>query len=143
MEERIKLKVLPVVKAYPEPSAKYGTTVCVAGVTIPEGRWVRLYPIRYTELPGDKRFKKYQLIEVAVAKSNDPRPESYRIDENSMRILGEPVGTGDNWSERKRLLGPAVSPSLCDLQQLQRLDRRSLGMIRVREVTDFHTVEAD
>lgn len=142
--ERVKLKVLPVVKAYPEPSFKYGTTVCVAGVTVPEGHWVRLYPIRFTELPKDQRFKKYQLIEaVAVKSEKDSRPESYRVEEETIRVLGEPVGTGGAWSERKRLLSDAPIVSLCELQRMQKVDRTSLGMIRVREVTHFRTVPAD
>lgn len=144
MVERVKLKVLPVVKAYPEPSATYGTTVCVAGVTIPEGRWVRLYPIRFTELPEQQRFKKYQVFEATAVKSEkDSRPESYRIDEETIQILGDPIGTGDGWSERKRLLENAPVVSFCELQRMQKRDRTSLGMIKVREVTHFRTVPAD
>ena len=144
MAERMKLRVLPVVKAYPEPSEKYGATVCVVGVTVPEGRWVRLYPIRFMELPKDKRFKKYQIIEAVVAKShNDPRPETYQINEETIQVVGQPIGTGGNWSERKRLLADASVVSLCELQRLQKVERASLGMVRVREVTRFRTVEAD
>lgn len=144
MLERTNLRVLPVVKAYPEPSGKYGTTVCVAGVTVPEGRWVRLYPVRFTELTEDKRFKKYQIIDVMATRSeNDSRPESYKVDEDSIRVVGQPIGTGGNWSERKRLLAAAPFRSLCELQRLQKAERASLGMIRVREVTKFRTVEAD
>lgn len=140
----MKLRVLPVVKAYPEPSRKYGTTVCVAGVTVPEGRWVRLYPIRFTELTEDKRFKKYQLIEVVAARSeNDSRPESYQVDEETIQVADQPIGPGGNWSERKRLLAAAPVVSLCELQRLQKAERTSLGMIRVREVTKFRTVEAN
>ncbi len=139
-----KLTVLPVVKAYPEPSKKYGTTVCVAAVTIPEGRWVRLYPVRFPHLALHKRFKKYQIFEADAAKAErDTRPESYRIDEDSIRIVGEPIGTAHGWSERKRLLAAAPVSSLCELQRLRKVSGKSLGMIRVREVTGFDVVEAD
>lgn len=138
------LRVLPVVKAYPEPSEKYGTTVCVAGVTVPEGLWVRLYPVRFMQLNENQRFKKYQIFEVVATKSEkDFRPESYRVDEETIRVVGQPVGSGGNWSERKRLLAKAPVVSLCELQRLQRTDHTSLGMIRVREITRFRTVEAD
>lgn len=144
MAERTKLRVLPVVKAYPEPSRKYGTTVCVAGVTVPEGKWVRLYPIRFTELSEDRRFKKYQIFEVVAAKSeNDSRPESFQVDEDTISVAGQPVGPGGNWSERKRLLAAAPVVSLCELQLLRKAERASLGMIRVREVTNFRIVEAN
>jgi hypothetical protein len=138
------LEVLPVVKAYPEASKKYRTTVCVAAVTIPEGRWVRLYPVRFTAYSEEKQFKKYQPFEVrAVRNESDPRPESYRIDEDTIRITGPIVDTKDDWSERKRLLYGARVSSLCELQRLQKVERKSLGMIRVGQVTGFRTVEAD
>lgn len=38
-------------------------------------------------------------------------------------------------------MAPVVS--LCELQRLQRVDRTSLGMIRVRDVKGFRTVEAN
>lgn len=85
MVEERKLRVLPIVKAYPEPSEKYGTTVCVVGVTIPDGSWIRLYPIRFMQLNESQRFKKYQIIDVVATKSQkDSRPESYRVDEKSI-----------------------------------------------------------
>ena len=138
------LEVLPVVKAFPEASRKYKTTVCVAAVTIPDGRWVRLYPIRFTSYSEEKRFKKYQPFEVrATRNASDSRPESYRIDEDTIRISGPVVDTKDDWSERKRLLYGARVSSLCELQRLQKVERKSLGMIKVDRVTGFRTVEAD
>lgn len=138
------LRVLPVVKAYPEASKKYRTTVCVAAVTIPDGRWVRLYPIRFTAYTAGKQFKKYQPFEVRAARNeSDSRPESYRIDEDTIRIIGPVVDTKDDWSERKRLLHDARVSSLCELQRRQRVERKSLGMIRVDRVTGFRTIEAD
>ncbi len=136
--------MLPVVKAYPEPSKKYGTTVCVAAVTVPEGRWIRLYPMRLTHYLEEKRFKKYQMFDVLAQKDHkDPRPESYRVDEDTIKLVGKPVGTSHGWSERKRLLADAPVSSLCELQRLRKVGGRSLGMIRIGEITGFDTVEAD
>jgi hypothetical protein len=143
VEERVRLNVLPIVKAYPEPSTTYGSTVCVAGVTIPEGQWVRLYPVRFSELSSGG-FSKYQPIEVtAVKSSKDYRPESYRVDEGSISVVRETVNTKNAWAERKRLLAEAPFASLCELQRAQKQDGSSLGMIRVKEVKGFRTVEAD
>lgn len=53
------------------------------------------------------------------------------------------MDTKDGWSERKRLLYDARVASLCELQRLQKITGKSLGMIRVGKVTGFRTVEAD
>jgi hypothetical protein len=40
----------------------------------------RLFPVPYRFLDADKRFAKYQRIEVDVIRaSQDPRPESYNL----------------------------------------------------------------
>jgi hypothetical protein len=63
---------------YPIPSAKYGELVCTAGVT-ESGDFVRLYPIRYRDLPLAQQYKKYQWIEVDVERHrSDSRKESSR-----------------------------------------------------------------
>jgi hypothetical protein len=143
MAEWETIRVLPVVKAYPEASKKYKTTICVAAVTIPDGRWVRLYPIRFTAYPPEKRFKKYQPFEVSAVRNHvDKRPESYRIDEGTIRILGPVVDTKNDWAERKRLLYGGRVASFCELQRLQKVEKKSLGMVRVGKVTRFRTVDA-
>jgi len=144
VEEKVKLRVLVIVKAYPEPSITHGSTVCVAGVTVPEGRWVRLYPVRYVRLPKDRQFAKYQPIDVDTVKAEkDPRPESYRVDEESIRLVGDPIETKRGWAERKMHLANATFSSLCELQRVQRVEGASLGMVRAREVLGFRRVEAD
>lgn len=54
-----KKTVLVTVKAYPNPSRKYGETVCYAGVDLSTGEWIRLFPIPFkcdgvAECPGHK-----------------------------------------------------------------------------------------
>ena len=72
--------MLVTVKAYPQLSARYGETICVAGVRTdtPGPAWVRLYPVVYRDLHYDLRFAKYQRITLEVSGANDPRPESLR-----------------------------------------------------------------
>jgi hypothetical protein len=80
-------KTLVLVKALPEESSQYGETVCCAGLT-PEGEWRRQFPIRYRNLSS--KFKRWQWIEYNWrAPKNDPRPESRRVQEGSIVIVGE------------------------------------------------------
>jgi len=129
--------VLITVKTYPQPSHKYGETVCVAGVDIDTHMWLRLYPVPFRDLPAYSQFKKYTVVSVAVEKHRrDPRPESYRPDWDSF----EPqrwLPTKDRWRHRLEMLAPALAPSMCAIQQRCDCDRTSLGGFRPAEVTDF------
>ena len=99
-------QVLITVKAYPNPSRKYGETVCVAGVDISTHKWIRLYPIPYRDLDNEKKFAKYSLIEVKVRKAmDDTRPESYKVDADSIKILYQ-LDSKNNWGKRKPLILP-------------------------------------
>ncbi len=97
------MKLLITVKTYPIPSAKYDELVCTAGVR-EDGTFVRLYPINFRDLPYSQQYRKYQWINVEVAKhaGRDVRKESYRPDTTTIQILGEPIATGrsGDWSER-------------------------------------------
>ena len=57
-------RVLVTVKAYPEISAKHGETVCVAGIDVDTGYWMRLYPVPFRDLEAYRKFEKYSIIEV-------------------------------------------------------------------------------
>ncbi len=59
-----KLKVLITVKTYPLPSEGYQELVCTAGV-LPDGSFIRLYPIDYRYRPYWQWYKKYQWVEVS------------------------------------------------------------------------------
>jgi hypothetical protein len=81
-----KRKVLITVRTYPVPSRKSVEVSCTAGIT-DDNKWIRLFPIQYRFLDYDKRFRKYQCIEASVTKSlSDTRPESYKIDPDTIRI---------------------------------------------------------
>src|SRR5947209_14202160 len=73
-------KILIWGKTYPELSIKHLETVCTGGVT-EDGCPIRLYPIPYRYLGGEEQFRQYQWITARVARNYaDPRPESHRID---------------------------------------------------------------
>src|SRR5574337_581193 len=127
-------QVLITVKAYPNPSKKYGETVCVAGVDINTHQWIRLYPIPYRDLDNDKKFEKYSILEVKVRKAtDDTRPESYKVDTDSIKILDK-LDSKNNWEKRKPFLLPTTSPSFCSILEDSQTSKKSLGMFKPAKV---------
>ncbi len=105
------------------------------------GRLIRLYPISFRYLLGEHQFKKYQWVQAKIKKNpTDGRPESYKIQNDSIRPLGM-VDTKNDWSVRKRLILSQtnnVFGSLEDLQDSQLAQGTSLGIIKPREIRGFH-----
>jgi hypothetical protein len=121
-------RALILVKAFPQPSQKYEETVCVAGLT-PEGRFVRLYPIRYRHLPVEKRFDRWDVIEYEAERPHkDHRPESRHVNEDTLEI----VQHRDQWTaeERVAMWAPHVSASLIELRAQNLSDQRTLGVVK-------------
>ena len=115
------------VKAYPQPSQSYEETVCCAGITEDGKQLLRLYPIRYRRLNKVHQFKRFDLVEMAVYKSEDSRPESYKVVEDSCRVLARDPLSPD---AKVKLWTPFIVPSLETLQNEQQINGRSLGIIR-------------
>lgn len=131
-----RLRILVTVKAAPNPSEKYGETVCVAGIRAELVRpgWVRLYPINFRELTPDASFRKYDIISVdAVPAVRDQRRESWqpRMD-TLVRERHVPP-----WRHRRQWLDPYVQESMCNIYRStrERPDAKSLALIRPREVS--------
>lgn len=134
-----KLKVLITVKTYPIPSKKYDELVCTAGVT-ESGDFIRLYPINFRELPYSRQYKKYQWIELLAEKhrGRDMRKESYRPDNDSIRLIGEPIpSTPGNWAERAKYVLAGKAGSMEDLCSRQEHDHTSLGIFKPKEIKDL------
>ena len=134
-----KQSILILAKTYPEISKKYTETVCTAGLHKDTKKLVRLYPIRYRYLCGENQFKKYQWIKADIEKArSDARPESYNIVENSIEI-GNLIGTGDNWDERKKWIinENTVFNSVEDLLIAQKQSKTSLGIIKPKKNIRF------
>lgn len=128
-------EVLITVKTYPNPSTKYGETVCCAGIDLHTNKWIRLYPVTFRDLDNSKKFKKYTIIEVRCEKAkNDKRIESYRIDVDSIKII-KLLDTKKKWESRKELVMPTISPSFCYILSAIEQDK-SLGMFKPCEI-DF------
>jgi hypothetical protein len=58
--------VFVTVKAYPAVGRKHGEAVCVAGIDVDPGRWIRLFPVPFRDLPNPNRFEKYETISMRV-----------------------------------------------------------------------------
>ena len=144
-------KVLMVVKTYPTPSRNYGETVCTAGIDTDTGEWVRIYPYPFRTAEDYSKFKKYEIFEFNLVKSDarDKRPESFRlIETTSARKINEAIPTKGNWQARLQYLLPTSFPSVQALQnQIYDADTdnfgRSLGLIQVRAGSAGVTFEAD
>lgn len=128
-------QVLVLVKATPQPSRQYGDTVCVAGVDMRSAtpRWVRLYPVPFRYLEGDRQFKKYDIVSVRTREAGaDKRPESRKIDAATIEVVQHLNG----WRRRSPWIEPLVEPSMCELVAATRADinAQSLAPIRPADV---------
>lgn len=139
MRKKQKLKILITVKTYPIPSATYDELVCTAGVT-ESGRFVRLYPINFRDLPFSQQYKKYQWIEVMAEKhqGRDVRKESYRPDSDTIQLIGEPIRSNPgNWAERARYALARKARSMEELNLQREADRTSLGIFRPKAIHEL------
>ena len=140
-----KTEVLITVMTYPHPSQRYQELVCTAGIT-KDGEWVRLYPIDYRYLPSHQQFHKYQWIEVELAErgqGNDPRKESRRPSLNSIRLLGEPLDTQNNWEHRHQIVEKLPVHTVNELKTLYNQDKTSLGVVHPAHVLDLKIEKSD
>ena len=126
-------QVLITVKAPPNPSKKYQEANCCAGIDLETGKWIRLYPIPFRLLDSDKQFPKYSIISVNCQRPlRDKRLESYKVDQDSIRIIRH-LDTKDEWSERKKIILPTLSASFCLILEDVSL-KKSLGVFKPVEV---------
>ena len=124
--QRTRVRVL--VKAFPQHSQKYEETVCCAGIT-DESRLIRLFPITYRRLAPEHQFDRFDLIEATLTKaSSDARPESFRVDHDSIRVIERGAKLSDE--SKVQLWQPHIAASLEALHQENKATERSLGIIQ-------------
>lgn len=127
-------QILITIKTYPTPSKKYEETVCVAGISLKTKQLIRLYPIHFRDLDQNQKFAKYNVIEANIAKTaKDHRPESYRINADSIRIVDE-IDTRDGWKKRKEIVLPVLDKSMCEIIKQQTITNKSLGLIKPERI---------
>jgi hypothetical protein len=125
----IDCRVTILVKALPQPSRKYGETVCCAGVR-PDGFWKRLYPVRYRHLAGETAFSRWDVVRFRYRPPRqDKRAESCNVEEDSIEIIGEMPR-----KERSRLLDPLILASVGEASRRG----QSLALIRPIGARFFH-----
>jgi hypothetical protein len=128
-------RILILVKATPQPSRQYGDTVCVAGVDMKVAdapRWLRLFPVPFRYMEGQRQFRKYDVVSVRTRDAGgDKRPESRKIDASTIKIAQHV----NEWSRRAAWVEPLAGPSMCQMLAATRTDinAKSLGAIRPTE----------
>lgn len=127
-------KALIVVRTYPVPAMRGVEVSCTAAIT-DEGKWLRFHPVPYRFLDPDQRFRKYQWVQVRISKGSDPRPKSYKLSPGSLQVLSRPLPSSENWRQRKNVVLPLRSPSLCALRRAHDENGSpTLGLFRPRTI---------
>ena len=141
-----KRKIFITVKTYPTLSRKYDELVCTAGI-LDDGSWARIYPLPFRKLDYEKRYQKYQWLEIKLQKNlSDTRPETYKVvDRNQIRPTGEPFGTKNGWQERKRIIFEKnqVYRDLTDLIERAHKNELSLAIFKPKKIIEFIVKETE
>lgn len=132
----INAKVCIVVKTYPTPARNGVEVSCTAAIT-EDGKWLRLFPVPFRFLSQDKRFSKYQWVQLRIAKSSDARPESHKIDIDSIKVVSnQPLPTDSKWQARKDVVGPLIAKSYCALKAQRDTDGHpTLGIFKPKSIS--------
>jgi hypothetical protein len=128
-------EILILAKTYPTPSTQYRETTCVAGLT-EKGKLRRLFPVPYRFLTPNAKFEKWEWMKASVATTpNDRRPESRRIDADSIQLLDKKIGTEDGWWDRRQLIEPHVVEDFTQLEARRKRSDETLGFLRPKAIT--------
>lgn len=101
--------------------------MCCAGIDL-YGRWLRLYPVSFRFLDAHQKFGRWDRVRFKWRRpKDDPRPESYRVDQQSIELIGELKPT-----ERTRFLANSIVTSLAR----ERQSGRSLALLKP-EIIEF------
>ena len=124
-------RALIVARTYPVPAAMGVESSCTAAIT-DKNEWLRIFPVPWRLLPRDQQFRKYQWVDLTVAKTaEDTRVESYHLTPGSIKIVSEPLPTANYWQARKNVVFPLLGHCLCCLtKQRDEYQYPTLGIIR-------------
>lgn len=131
----VRTRLLILCKTYPSPSSGYVETSCIAGMT-EAGQLIRLYPVPFRLLDEAAKFRKWQWVEVDIAKAtNDHRPESYRLRADTLQPIDDPVSTRNDWADRRFWLDklPAFQ-SFEELDLARTRDGVTLGLLKSQQI---------
>lgn len=123
---------LIVVRTYPTPAKNGAEVSCTAAIT-DQGEWLRLFPVPWRYLAEEHQFRRYQWVELTVEKASDPRPESYKLKQNGIKILTEL--SASDWKARREIIEPLRAHCLCCLVRDRNANQRpTLGFFRPRKI---------
>ena len=132
-------RILVLGKTYPSYSATYDELSCTGGLVDKSNAMVRLHPINFRDLPKAQQFSAWDWIEADIEKdTSDPRPESYRVKQQSIRIVGDvrkPVLRRDLLERTPQFFG-----SVEEMIAREKVDGTSLGVIRPAQLTGNRVV---
>jgi hypothetical protein len=81
-------EAIALIKGEPQVGQRHGETVCCAAIDL-HGRWLRLYPVAFRSLADGQKFGRWDRIRFKWRlPDDDRRPESRRIDQDSLSIGG-------------------------------------------------------
>jgi hypothetical protein len=130
MPKAISEDLLILTKTYPNPSAKHRETTCVAALNS-RGEMRRLYPVPFRFLEGEHQFQKWEWIRASLIRPRqDKRPESYRIDTDSITRTRKRIGTERAWQERREWIEPHIVEGFASLEERRQAMGNTLGFIR-------------
>jgi hypothetical protein len=123
-------RVLMLVKTYPTPSQKYGEIVCTAGINIDTLEWRRVFPYPFRTIEEGSQFKKWDIVEIPLERSNqDKRPESRRlVDSRAIQTIAH-IESGDKfWTPRIPYLRTGAATTVQEvLDELLSADKQVWG----------------
>jgi hypothetical protein len=130
MKSAIK-RILILCKTYPSPSARHTETSCVAGIA-EDGTVLRIYPVPFRLIEGNRQFRKWQWIDARVQRATDDRrKESHRIFVDTITV-GNTLSTERAWESRRLWLDKLPTFDDFDSLQLarQQKDGPTLALLR-------------
>jgi hypothetical protein len=134
MPKRETKKALIVVRTYPTPAQKSAESSCTAAIT-DNGQWLRLFPVPWRYLGAEEQFRRYQWVELTVEKASDPRPESYKLTQNGIKIISPPLSTSNQWLLRREIVEPLRAHCLCCLVRKRDRDGHpTLGVFKPKTI---------
>lgn len=135
-------RLLILAKTYPVPSTKYRETSCVVALT-DSGELRRLYPVPFRLLTAERQFAKWEWITARVSAPNDDRrPESRRIDADSIARSGIKISTGNGWANRMELIAPHVVESFEALDHQRQESGKSLGVLHISRLVSLEILKS-
>lgn len=118
----------------PVPSATYGAMTTLVGLRLDGPRhWIRFDEIPAHPLSQSAPVRRYDIVSaVAEPDPDDPRPESWRVHDGTLRVRHE----ARQWPRRTAILHQHAEWSMCDIHQATtgRDAAQSVALIRAAEL---------